>query len=278
MGETFRYYSSGRASPTLSRAEFNFRPEMDDSVRYVSLMGGDRMLDITESRSEREYEVSLLPDQAALLKSFGVAPDRRPRPWGTHPLDTLERTPLQLFVRNLAIAATVACLLVGWIMTSKGTTIVATPSQSIDSEMKLPFEVTNSAGLTEIEIWPTRIIHGPGSRPKLTDAEDEPVAAFERGVEYYRGGDWSEGSQRARTRLKLEPGTYTLYLGKTGAEVDWTGGRLASSFKATVRQGVATSFWMWSLALVFGLVAFYFLGQRFWRYNQRWSGSDWSDD
>ena len=97
-------------------------------------------------------------------------------------------------------------------------------------------------------------------------------------MEYYRGSDWSEGSQRVRTRLKLEPGAYTLNLTKTGAEVDWKGGRLANTYGATVRQGVATSFWMWVLAAVFGLVAFYYLGQRFWRYNQRWAGSDWSDD
>ena len=278
QGQTFRYYGSGRASPTFIEGEFNFRPSMDDSIRYVSLMGGDRMLDIVESRQEREYEVSELPEQAALLASFGVPKNRWPRPRGVHPLDTLERTPLQLFTRNLAIGATAASIILGIGLSFKGDEIAASASQSVKKEITLPFEVTSSTGLTEITITANARNSWAWFEAELADAEGEPVAAFERGIEYYSGSDWSEGSQRARTKLDLPKGSYTLFLSMAEAEVDWTGGVKAERMSARVRQGVANSSWMWGIAALFGVISFLFLGQRFWNYSRRWSGSDWSDD
>lgn len=278
QGQTFRYYSSGRASPTFIEGEFNFRPSMDDSIRYVSLMGGARMLDIVESGREREYEVSELPDQAAILKSFGVAPGRRPRPRGVHPLDALERTPLQSFLRNLAMVATAASVALGIGLSFKGEQIAASASQSVKKELTLPFEVTNGTGLTEITITADAFNSWAWFEAELADSEGVPVAAFERGVEYYKGSDWKEGSQRARTRLDLQPGTYTLFLEMAEAKVDWTGGREARVMSAHVRQGVASTGWMWGITALFGVITFLFLGQRFWRYSRRWSGSDWSDD
>lgn len=278
QGQTFRYYSSGRASPTFIEGEFNFRPTMDDSIRYVSLMAGARMLDIVESGREREYEVSELPDQRALLSSFGVAPGRRPRPRGVHPLDVLERTPIQSFTRNLAIAATAASVVLGFALSFKGEEIAVSSFESVKKELKLPFEVTNGTGLTEIAITADAYNSWAWFEAELADSEGEPVAAFERGVEYYKGSDWTEGSQVARTRLDLQPGNYTLFVSMAEAEVDWTGGREARVMSAHIRQGVASTGWLWGITGLFGLIAFLFLGQRFWRYTRRWSGSDWSDD
>ena len=278
QGKTFRYYSSGRASPTFIEGEFNFRPTMDDTIRYVALMGGDRMLDIVDSGREREYEVSELPDQAALLTSFGVEPGRRPRPKGIHPLDAMERTPLQSFTRNLAIAATVAALLLGISLAFKGDQIAASGTTSVRNDIELPFEITNGTGLAEIRIDANATNSWAWFEAELADAEGVPVAAFERGIEYYAGSDWSEGRRYVTTRLDLPPGAYTLYLSMTEAEVDWRGGVKASNMAASVKQGVANASWLWGTATVFGLITFLFLGQRTWRYTRRWSGSDWSDD
>ena len=276
--QTFRYYASGRASPTFIEGEFNFRPSMEDSIRYVSLMSGDRMLDIVESRTEREYEVTELPDQAALLTSFGVPKNRWPRPRGVHPLDVIERTPLQSFTRNLAIVATIVTLILGVVLSFRGEVIAQSEASKVGQEIELPFRVTNDTGLTEISISANARNSWAWFEAELTDAEDQPVAAFERGIEYYYGSDWSEGSQTGRTKLDLPPGDYTLYLSMTEAEVDWTGGVKAAIMSARVRQGVANALWMWSVALIFGFISFLFLGQRFWRMSRRWSGSDWSDD
>ena len=278
QGQTFRYYSSGRASPTFIEGEFNFKPDMDDSIRYVSLMGGDRMLDIVDSRKEREYEVSELPDQTALLESFGVERARRPRPRGRHPLDALDRTPLQLFTRNLFLVAAVVACLVAIALSFKGEVIASSGKMGIGNELKLPFEVTNGTGLVDVTIWANASNSWAWFEAELTDADDEPVAAFERGVEYYSGSDWSEGSREVHTRLKLPPGKYTLYVANTEKEVDWRAGRLASTMSAHVRQGVANAWWMWAVMAGFAVLAFIFLGERMLRHASRWSGSDWSDD
>ena len=278
QGQNFRYYSSGRASPTFIEGEFNYRPDMDDSIRYVSLMGGERMLDIVESRREREYEVSLLPDQAELYASFGVAPGRKPRARGRHPLDALDRSPLQLFTRNIFIAAAALAFLLAIFFSYKGEIIASSGKMGINNELKLPFEVTNATGLVDVTIWANANNSWAWFEAELTDAEDEPVAAFERGVEYYSGSDWKEGSREVHTRLKLPKGKYTLYVSNTEKEVDWTAGRLASTMSAHVRQGVANAWWMWAVMVGFALLAFIFLGERMLRHASRWSGSDWSDD
>ncbi|MCV6594340.1 MAG: hypothetical protein OIF48_15410, partial [Silicimonas sp.] len=113
---------------------------------------------------------------------------------------------------------------------------------------------------------------------ELEGGEGDPIAIFETGVEYYSGSDWTEGSREVRTRLDLPPGDYTLFLEMTEAEVDWTGGRKADRYSATVRQGVANAIWLWGVAAITGVVAFLFLGQRYLHHKSRWAGSDWSDE
>ncbi|MDA8584956.1 DUF4178 domain-containing protein [Rhodobacteraceae bacterium] len=278
QGETFQYFSSGTASPTFIEGEFNYRPSLDDSVRYVELMGSSRMLDIVQSGREREYEVTELPDQAALLSSFGVATNRRPRQKGTHPLENLVRSSLQLFTRNVALIGAAVAVVLGIGLSAKGEQIARSGQTAVSSEITLPFEVTDDTGLTEITIEANANNSWAWFETELTDAEDEPVAAFERGIEYYSGSDWKEGSRKARTRLTLPTGTYTLYLSMTEAKVDWTGGRLATNMSVTVRQGVAQVMWVFGAATFLGLIGFLFLGQRFLHHQSRWSGSDWSDD
>ena len=276
-GKTFRYYGSGKASPTFIEGEFNFRPQMDDTLRYVELMGGDRMLTIAEGPHEREYEISELPDQAMLLDSFGVAKDRRPRARGLHPLDTLERSPLQLFTRNLALVGAALAIAVGIGVSTVGEQIAKSSVTHVNNDITLPFQVTNDTGLTEVTIAANVNNSWAWFEAELTDAEDEPVAGFERGVEFYSGSDWKEGSRRVRTRLKLPPGDYTLYLSMLETQVDWANGRPATNMEAHVRQGVANALWVWGAAALLGLIGFLFLGQRFLRNARRWSGSDWSD-
>ena len=278
QGQTFKYYSSGRASPTFIEGEFNYRPDMDDGMRYVSLMGGERMLDIVESRREREYEVSLLPDQGALYASFGVDTARVPRPRGRHPLDALERSPLQLFTRNIFIAAAVLAFLMAIFFSYKGSTLVRTQATSVGEELEVPFRVSDGTALTEVEIWADARNAWAWFEAELTDDEDAPVAAFERGIEYYFGKDWSEGSQSVRTRLRLVPGDYTLYVSMTEAKQDWGKGRVPQVMGVNVREGVANAWWMWALMAGFAVLAFIFLGERMLRHASRWSGSDWSDD
>lgn len=275
--ESYSYYGSGTASPTFIEGEFNYQPDMEESIHYVSLVGGERMLDIVTARDEREYEISHLPDQKALYDSFGIPAAARPRTRGVHPLDAFDRSPTMLFVRNLCLAAAVAAILIGTGLYFKGTQIARSEVVSAGSEITLPFSVTSGIGLTEITVWADADNSWAWFEAELTDASDEPVAAFERGVEYYHGSDWTEGSRASSTRLKLEPGDYTLYaqMIETGT---WGGGNQARQIMAFVRQGTASTYWLWMTAFLFGLAGAALLAQRLLHNMRRWSGSDWSDE
>ena len=154
------------------------------------------MLDIVESGNEREYELSI---SAPIRRRFGKASECRrregPRPGGVHPLQKIERTPLRLFARNLFLGAAAMTLVVGLVLSASGTTIERTGARRAAEDLVLPFEVTAGRGLTEIEIWADVNNSWAWFEAELTDDEDEPVAEFERGLEYYKGSDWSEGSR-----------------------------------------------------------------------------------
>ncbi len=277
-GERFKYYASGRAKPTFIEGEFNFRPSMDETMDYVSFLGGDRMLDIISARNEREYELSLLPDQARLMESFSVPAGRRPRPRGSHPLQVLSRSPLQLYLRNLTLIGATVSVVLAVMMMGLGRTIAQSDGVSVRKTIDLPFTVTDGGKLTQITIWSNAYNSWAWFEAELTDAEGESVAEFENGVGYYKGSDWSEGSQKAKTRLKLPAGDYRLTLSMAESQIDWTGGRLASHMQATVYQGVANTMWLWGVAALLGTIGGAFLLDRVRHNARRWSGSDWSDD
>lgn len=277
-GRSFVYYGSGVAKPTFIEGEFTYRPSLDDTVRYVSLVGEGEMLDIVETGEEREYELVLLPDQAELLTAFGVPRWRWPKPRGVHPLSPLRRSPLQLFARNLFLGAAVFTLLLALVFSTFGETVASTEELSVRRGAQVPFEITWRNRLTEIEIWADAYNSWAWFEAELLDEDEEPVAAFERGVEYYTGSDWSEGSQTVRTRLHLPPGRYTLEVDMAEAEVDWTDGQKTSRMRVSVRQGVVSTFWLWWTAVLLGLAGASFLAHRVYHYSTLMSGSDWSDD
>ncbi|MDJ0637431.1 MAG: DUF4178 domain-containing protein [Paracoccaceae bacterium] len=277
-GQSFRYYSSGRIKPTFIEGEFNYRPSLDESARYVSLLGHHQMLDIIESGQEREYELVSLPDQAATLASFDVPAGRWPKPRGVHPLQVYHQSPFATFARTVFFVASAVTLLIGLMLSGSGQTISQSETVGISRDVTLPFEITNAGRLTEIEIWANAYNSWAWFEAELLDGEGEPVAEFERGVEYYKGSDWSEGSQRVRTRLHLPPGTYELSINNTQAVVDWAGGTEATRYQITVSHGVNTTFWLWITAVVFGVLGLAQMVGPVVHNTRRMAGSDWSDD
>ncbi len=281
-GRSYRYYGSGDARPTFIEGAFNYVPSMDDRIRYVSLVCGHRMLDIVESGGEIEYELIQLPDRGEVAASFGLDPARLPAPSGVHVLDEIERSPDQLFVRNVALAGGAMAAVLALAFWAMGQQVVRTERLPISAPITVPFEITQGNRLTNVEIWADASNSWAWFEAELFDAEGEPVAAFERGVEYYfgrEGGEsWSEGSQRAGTKLKLAAGTYTLEVAPAGGEVDWTGGRIAREMQVTVSQGHTNPWWLIGAGALLLLLGGAFLGQRALHEKRRWAGSDWSDD
>ena len=279
---TYRYYGSGTARPTFIEGAFNYTPSMNDRIRYVSLVCGHRMLDIVESPGEREYEMILLPERGEIVRSFGLDPSRLPPVSGVHVLDEIQRSPLQLFLRNVALGAAALSLVIAMVLYTMGSTIARTDRVPTTGPIEVPFEVTQGDRLTEIRIWADVSNSWAWFEAELVDAEGEPIAAFERGVEYYfgrEGGEsWVEGAQSVTTRLKLPAGSYALEVTPAGGEVDWSNGRLAELMQVTVSEGHTNPVWLVGAALLLFLLGGAFLGQRALHNARRWAGSDWSDD
>ena len=214
-GETFTYYGSGRARPTFIEGEFNYIPRMEDRSRYVSLLGKTQMLAIREGSSrEVEYELTDLPDQSEALLGFGDVPERLPHPVGEHPHQIIDRTPLQLYARNLFMAAAVIAIFGMFFTWIAGERIAASQRVSVKDGISLPFTVTEPNRLTEITVWADARNSGAWFESELTDQNGEIVAAYEDGVAFYNGREggesWSEGSQRVKTKVALTPGAYQI--------------------------------------------------------------------
>ncbi|MEO9822917.1 MAG: DUF4178 domain-containing protein [Paracoccaceae bacterium] len=281
-GETFTYYGSGRARPTFIEGEFNYVPTMLDRSRYVSLLGKTQMLAIRENSSlEREYELSDLPDQAEALLGFGVVPERLPYPVGVHPLQILDRSPFQLFARNLFLAAAVIAVLGMFFTWIAGERVAASQRTSVKDGISLPFTVTQANRLTEITVWADARNSWAWFDAELTDQNGETVAAYNDGVAYYQGREggesWSEGSQRVKTKLALPPGEYQIDVALSDAEVDWRNGNVAREMQVSVKQGLMNPLWMILSAILFAILGGAFLVTRFFHNSRRWAGSDWSD-
>lgn len=275
-GRVYRYYASGKSRISFVEGEFNWIPELDDQTGYVSLLAKDQMLNIAEGKLEREYELTELPDRAALMQSFGIDPKAWPAPTKVHPLSTFERSADASFARNVAFACSAVCLVLALFMAFMGDKIGA-GTAAVGQTMDLPFTVTDGSKLVQVQLSANVDNSWAGLEAEVLDAEGETVFAFERGVEYYHGyddGHWTEGSQTASVFLKLAEGQYRLTMTMTEADQY----RPPNVIGAEIWQGVASEFWLWLGFVLFALIGAGFLAQRFLHEKRRMAGSDWSDE
>lgn len=280
-GRRYRYYASGRARITFVEGEFNFVPKLHDELVYAELLGPDRMMTYAQSGGEKEIETTHLPDRVDIFDSFGVPKEDWFAARGVHPLERFERSDLGGFARNLYLIAAVVALLLAIGFSSFGENIASTGDARITRTQAVPFTVTAPRGLTVISLTTDATNAWSWFEAELYDAEDNAVASFERGVEFYTGREggesWSEGSRTARTRVSIPPGDYTLEVTQLESGT-WSSGREPRTVRVDVRQGAASTIWLYGLAALFALLGGAFLFQRGLHEYRRWSGSDWSDD
>ncbi|MEM9781239.1 MAG: DUF4178 domain-containing protein [Pseudomonadota bacterium] len=279
-GKRYRYYGSGHARMTFVEGEFNFAPRIGTERRYVSALGKNGMFTVREGGGEIEYEISRLPDRAALLKSFGIDAGDLPKLSGVHPLETFRRSGLAIFTRNSALLAGIACIVLIFVL-GDPQVIHRHEDHPIDRPYVGAFTITQPDRLVQIEMWADLANSWAFFEGEVTDGEDETVATFGREVGYYYGrdadGSWTEGSRDGHVNLKLPPGDYSLELVVEEAGV-WRTGREPSRMSVSIREGVIA--WWWLVLGAIGLiaVAMLFLLQRMIHSARRWSGSDWSDE
>ena len=272
----YTYYSSGNSRITFVEGEFNWIPELGDRNKYVSFSSSDEMLNIAEGKKEREYELTNLMDRDAIFESFGVDGSEWSVKARIHALTPFERSSDAGFARNLAFACSALCLIVALVMLGMGSQIAQGTARTGDV-LKVPFEVTDSSRLVQVELSANVDNSWAGLEAEIVDDKDETVFSFERGVEYYHGYDdgyWSEGSQAASVYLRLDAGKYNLTTSMSEAQRN----RLPSQIGVQIWEGVVSSFWLWIGFVVFLLIGVAFLLQRYWHHKQRMAGSDWDDE
>lgn len=282
-GLRLRYYETTTAHITFAEGEFNWRPRLNDSSTAVSLLADGVMISYVESRTEREIELTTYPDQAATLAAFGAEP--QPKPPRVHPVQPM---PDGRMVRFLAtwglIFAVVSCLAGLFISALVGREVLDTgpiPVSRLPAEVT--FDLADTAKLTVIEIRTDVSNSWAWLELSVTDPEDVPVFEVGREVGYYLGrdgdGNWDEGSQQ--TTLRFHPGTagqYAAELSVPEAETWERSGAPIGQVRMIVTEGRSTGFWNYVLGGVFLVLALGPLVRRGFRRDQRWRGSDWSDD
>lgn len=277
QGDPFRYYQSGTSQITFVEGEFNFVPKLDDRSDYVTFRGDDRLLTMALGEEETEYELTTMPDRAALLSSFGIPDDKAPAPAGVHALTPFKRSENVLLIRKVAFACAALCLLAALFLGGVGTKI-ATGSASNDAVLKLPFSVTNGSQLVQVDIQADVSNAWAAFDAEIVDTAGEPVEAFETGVSYYSGGDWSEGSTSTEIAISMAEGDYTLNLAMTETQNDYGYGSAATRMSATVWQGVVSTFWLWLGFIVFLVIGVVLYAQRILHNMRRAAGGDWTSD
>ena len=275
-GSAYTYYSSGQSQISFVEGEFNWIPELGDANRYVSLLGDHDILTIAGAKQEREYELTTLLNRQAVLKSFGINPGDVPAPRRAHPLAISQQSPTVILAKKMAFVCAALCLVLALVMSFVGTEI-ATARAASGERLKVPFEVTDETRLVQVNLSASVDNSWASLEAEIVDEEDEPVSAFERGIEYYHGyddGHWSEGSDTASVCLRLGKGKY--YLNLAMAEADPT--RTPSVIGVVIWQGVVSTFWLWLGLAVFLLIGIALLILAGRRRNRRLAGSDWDDD
>lgn len=281
-GEVFKYYDTSSSQVIFAEGEFTWAPKTGEVTTTVSALSDGAMLGFSSKGQEREtYRTVYLP-KAEAEAGFDIKTGLRPR--GVHPTQALKAGEHSLFLLKSGLFLAVLCILLGGFLSSLGGKAAMLPQSFAvhDLPVSIPFEVKEPGRLTRVQLRGDARNSWGYFAVELEDPEGELLFESGRTIEYYFGGDWSEGSNRAE--LNFFPpvgGTYTLSI-----ELEESGfwaqgfapGQAIKGLEVKVTNGVSSGFWLAVLGLVFGVIGGLPLLRRYLHHKRRWSGSDWSDE
>lgn len=287
-GQRYRYYDTTTSEVTFAEGEFTWAPRIGDRTTTVNALGADAMLSFSETATEQEVYRSTYLDRAEVEQGFGI--DISLAAHGTHPLQVYKAGPDAPFIRNAALALCILCLVIGGWLHLRGGTEVLPPqvfaAQSLPETVR--FTIDDTTGLTRIRLRGDARNSWAYIGAELEGPDGEPLFEAGRTIEFYSGrssdGAWSEGNNRGDLYFHPEaPGDYTLTLaveeeGHWGAQIAAPQRPAINQVSVSVASGFSSGFWMFLLALGFGLAAFYHIGRRMLHHSRRWRGSDWTDE
>ncbi|MEM7491168.1 MAG: DUF4178 domain-containing protein [Pseudomonadota bacterium] len=277
-GRTYSYYSSSAWSADFVEGEFTWRPAKGMRGWSVAMMAEGAAADMLTfaevgdgQSGEREVEVTrYFPEAAA---AFGAEP---PVPEGVHPLQPYAAKAGTTFYRRW-FGGVLAASLIGALALSAvggGTTIWDGPLR--DMPETLTFEVGDTTRPALIRLRHDIRNDWSEFAVTLVGPDDALLAETFRGISYYAGSDWSEGSRS--TSIGFQPATAGPHRIALELEGSSTGSVADRALRVTVQDGRTRPLWLWLATGVFGLAFLWAASTKLRHRMRRWSGSDWTDD
>ncbi|MEM7711828.1 MAG: DUF4178 domain-containing protein, partial [Pseudomonadota bacterium] len=274
-GTVYSYYETSSWAVDFVEGEFTWRPSKGLRGRAVAMMAqgpASAMLSYAENGTERELEVTRYAPEAAL--AFGA---EAPVPQGVHPLQPYAPKTNSGFYR-LWFGGMAAVSLAGALILSALTLGEATlwDGPVRDLPEALTFEVTDTGRPALVRLRHDIRNDWSEFALTLTGPDGAPLADTVRGISYYAGSDWSEGSRATSLGFQPEaPGPHRIALALDAAGSPAVADR---PLRVTVQDGRSRPLWLWVATGLFALGLLWAASSQMRHRLARWSGSDWSDE
>ena len=275
-GERYRYYETSTAQIDFMEGEFNWIPELGETVTAISLLGPDAMLTLREGKTEKEAELTTLLPRDAVARQMGLTlpPGAEER----HPLTPYRPLPEEGFLRKtLGISALVAFALALVFAMMSGPVVLERQQVPIGAApVSFPFEITNTGQMASLrfdsDVSNDWVVIGT----QITGPDGATLVQGARLIEYYSGrdseGSWSEGNQRSTLRFRPETaGMHQITL----VRADGTGGNVLG---VRINEGRPTFFWLVVAGVIFVIGWLYLRARRAIHATTRFAGGDWHEE
>lgn len=275
-GKRYRYYETSTAEIDFMEGEFNWIPELGETVTAISLLGPDGMLTLREGKTEKEAELTTLLPREDVARQMGLSlpPGAEPR----HPLTPYRPLPDEGFLGwALGVSALVAFALALVFGLIAGPRVLDRQQVQIGAApVSFPFEITNAAQMASLrfdtDVSNDWVVIGT----QITGPDGGTLVEGARLVEYYSGrdsdGSWSEGNRRSTLRFRPETaGTHQITL----VRADGTGG---SAMNVRINEGAPTTFWLFIAGALFVIGWIYLKARRAIHEKMRFAGGDWHEE
>lgn len=307
-GITYRYYETSEAEITFAEGEFTWAPRLGDRSTTISALSDGAMLGFSQVGEEREVYRSVLLDRAEVEAGFGVT---LPPAKGMHPMTPYAGGGNDRFMRMVALAALVACFLLGIGFDARTGQPVGEPVvvSATSLPATVPVTIPDVPGPVRLSLEGTHHVPPLPSSPNLqifatlsaslSHPDGRPVSGAPANAHVSIGGHSSAQAPGVANRtellfpsamsgdylLRLEmtrQGPPSLFAQSTGSATR-NGGLDPTPFASgavTIRThaGISDGYWLYRLGWIFALVAIFTFVRRSLFERRRWQGSDWSEE
>ena len=297
-GITYRYYETSEGKLTFAEGEFTWAPKIGDKTTEVTVLTDDAMLSFSETGKEREVYRSTLLDSTETATAFGLSSP--PVPQGTHAMAPYTGGADDKFMRVVALA----CLLisVGLAIFFDGRTgrELGAPIeiQAAQIPFVTPIEIPDIPGPVRLTLDGTPHVT-PWAQVPNSNRYTQFVAFLQLpngdvapnspsgGARITVGGSIAGAAARSNNHTELVfpgsvSGTYQVSIEPLGSGPRLDGQTPPPVTEGTITLrligGISSGYWLYWLAVAFGLALAVSFARPWWADRKRWGGSDWTDE